>query len=224
MERGRSSNIEHKYTTRARTSGIVIREEGAPTAAAAVGATNVVYILAPPNAAHREVNQEQQQEFKRDANQYMSITNITRIMQRVLPPNAKIADNANEAIQECITEFISFITAEANARCHQDFRNTVTPEDVLAAMASLGLDDYLEPLTIFLNKHRAQKVPEGGSMNRLPQFVRRGRSIGGGSSGFVDHEQQQGAQMVQSSTPPLAAPRVGYYVPFVENFQYRKLR
>ncbi|EYU25664.1 hypothetical protein MIMGU_mgv1a026487mg, partial [Erythranthe guttata] len=191
---------------------IVIREEGAP-AAATTATTNAVYNLAPLNAGDGEVNQQQQQAFKRDANQYMSIANITRIMRRVLPANAKIANNAKEAIEECISEFIRFITAEANARCHRDYRNTVTPEDVLAAMATLGFDDYLEPLTIFLNKHRAQQNPERGSMNQLPQFVRRDRTIDGGSSGFVHHQQQQGAQMVQSPPPPTATPTVGYYVP-----------
>ncbi|EYU25696.1 hypothetical protein MIMGU_mgv1a021701mg [Erythranthe guttata] len=100
----------------------------------------------------------------------MPIANITRIMRRVLPSHAEIADDAKEAIQEYVSEFISFVTAEANWLCHCDYRRTVTPEDVLAAMASLGLDDYLEPLTLFLNKHRAEQNSE--------QFVRQGGDAG----------------------------------------------
>ncbi|EYU38226.1 hypothetical protein MIMGU_mgv1a023556mg [Erythranthe guttata] len=115
----------------------------------------------------------------------MPISNITRIMRRVLPAHARITDDAKEAIQECVSEFISFITTEANRRCHRDYRNTVTPEDVLATTVSLGFDDYLEPLTLFLNKHRTQQGPDRDSTIQLPQF----------------QQHQQGAYMV------------GYYVP-----------
>lgn len=34
-------------------------------------------------------------------------------MSQVLPGNAKIAKDAKESIQECVSEFISFITSEA---------------------------------------------------------------------------------------------------------------
>ncbi|KAL7111272.1 hypothetical protein ACP275_05G078100 [Erythranthe tilingii] len=181
MEKGGYSNIEHKYTRRARTSGIVIREGGV------ANATNIP--AAAPNTIGGQVNQ---QGFKRNVDQYMPIANITRIMRRVLPSHAEIADDAKEAIQEYVSEFICFVTAEANGRCHRDYRRTVTAEDVLAAMASLGLDDYLEPLTLFLNKHRAEQNSE--------QFVRQGGDAGA-RVGFIDNQQ-----------PPMAS-TVGYYVP-----------
>ncbi|KAL7129376.1 hypothetical protein ABFS83_13G062200 [Erythranthe nasuta] len=202
MERGGSSNIEHKYTKRARTSGMVIREGRLVGAA-----TNVADIPAAVNAAAGEVNQEQRQGFKREADQYMLISNITRIMRRVLPAHARITDDAKEAIQECVSEFISFITAEANGRCHRDYRNTVTPEDVLATMVSLGFDAYLEPLALFLNKHRTQQAgPDRDSTIQLPQF-----------GGFVHHQQQhqQGAHMVGyyvPLTPPAAASIMNEYI------------
>ncbi|KAL8038101.1 hypothetical protein ABFX02_11G082200 [Erythranthe guttata] len=209
MEKRGSSGIEQKYTRRARTSGIVITEGDAPPAASTT--TNAANIPSPPNAAAGEVSLEQQQGFKRDADQYMPIANIIRIMRSILPAHAKIADDAKEVIQECISEFISFITIEANARCHREYRKTITPEDVLAAMASLGFTNYLEPLTIFLNQHRAQKDSDRSSMNPLPQFVRRG-----GGSGFVQCQEPQGSHMVRPlppTPPPPAAPTTGYYVP-----------
>ncbi|EYU25676.1 hypothetical protein MIMGU_mgv1a020362mg, partial [Erythranthe guttata] len=126
---------------------------------------------------------------------------------------AEITYDAKEAIQECISEFIRVITAEANVRCHREYRKTVMPEDVLAAMASLGLEDYLEPLTTFLNKHRAQQDPERNSMNQVQQFVRRGNTGGGdNSNGFVYPQQQQGDQIVQSPPPTATASTLGYYV------------
>ncbi|KAL9167112.1 hypothetical protein ABFS82_05G075400 [Erythranthe guttata] len=204
MEKGESSNIEYKYTRRARTSGIVIREGGAARAAATAN------IAGPPlNVVAEEVNQEQQG-FKREADEYMPIANITRILRRVLPTHAEIADNAKEAIQECVSEFISFITAEANRRCRRDYRRTVTSEDVLAAMASLGFDDYLESLTVFLNNHRTQQDPERGSRNQISQIVMRDGGVG---VGFLHHQQPQSAPTVRPPPPLLAAPTMGYYVP-----------
>lgn len=40
------------------------------------------------------------------------ITPVARIMKNALPDNAKIAKEAKECMQECVSEFISFITSE----------------------------------------------------------------------------------------------------------------
>jgi len=42
----------------------------------------------------------------------LPIANISRIMKNALPENAKIAKDAKECVQECVTEFIAFITSE----------------------------------------------------------------------------------------------------------------
>ena len=48
----------------------------------------------------------------REQDRLLPVANISRIMKKVLPANAKIAKDAKEAIQECTSEFISFITSE----------------------------------------------------------------------------------------------------------------
>jgi len=40
-------------------------------------------------------------------------------MKRALPANAKIAKDSKETVQECVSEFISFITSECVVRCSQ---------------------------------------------------------------------------------------------------------
>lgn len=50
----------------------------------------------------------------------MSICNfapVARIMKTALPENAKIAKEAKECMQECVSEFISFITSEGLSSC-----------------------------------------------------------------------------------------------------------
>ena len=48
----------------------------------------------------------------REHDKFLPIANISRIMKRALPANAKIAKDAKETVQECVSEFISFITSE----------------------------------------------------------------------------------------------------------------
>lgn len=68
--------------------------------------------------------------------------------------NSQIAKDARECIQECVSEFISFITSEASERCQNEKRKTINGEDILYAMAALGFDNYVEPLTLYLHKYR----------------------------------------------------------------------
>lgn len=93
-------------------------------------------------------------------------------MRRVLPAHAKISDDAKETLQECVSEFISFITSEANDRCHHELRKTITAEDVIGAMGKLGFDDYIDPLTLYLHRYRESE----NERDRMP--VRRGREYG----------------------------------------------
>lgn len=98
---------------------------------------------------------------------------VARIMKTALPENAKIAKEAKECMQECVSEFISFITSEgkyhtsacctrelrsnliiASEKCHQEKRKTVNGEDILFAMSSLGFENYAEALKIYLSKYR----------------------------------------------------------------------
>ncbi|XP_041028717.1 nuclear transcription factor Y subunit B-6 isoform X2 [Juglans microcarpa x Juglans regia] len=103
----------------------------------------------------------------REQDRFMPIANVIRIMRKILPPHAKISDDAKETIQECVSEYISFITGEANERCQREQRKTITAEDVLWAMSKLGFDDYIEPLTVYLHRYREMEG-DRGSMRGEP--------------------------------------------------------
>lgn len=75
-------------------------------------------------------------------------------MKKAIPDNGKVAKDARECVQECVSEFISFITSEASERCHQEKRKTINGEDILFAMCTLGFDNYIEPLKLYLQKYR----------------------------------------------------------------------
>jgi histone H3/H4 len=107
----------------------------------------------------------------REQDRLMPVANVSRIMRRGLPAHAKISDDAKEVVQDCVSEFISFVTGEANERCHTEHRKTVTAEDLLWALDRLGFDDYVGPLNAFLQRMREI---EGGDGGRGP---RRGPSL-----------------------------------------------
>lgn len=83
-------------------------------------------------------------------------------MKNALPENAKISKEAKECMQECVSEFISFVTSEATERCSAERRKTVNGEDILFALTSLGFENYSEVLKIYLAKYR-----QVGSMSVL---------------------------------------------------------
>lgn len=93
----------------------------------------------------------------KEQDRWLPIANVARIMKNALPDNAKIAKEAKECMQECVSEFISFITSEASEKCQQEKRKTVNGEDILFAMTSLGFENYAEALKVYLSKYREQQ-------------------------------------------------------------------
>ncbi|TKY57398.1 Nuclear transcription factor Y subunit B-3 [Spatholobus suberectus] len=90
----------------------------------------------------------------REQDRFLPIANVSRIMKKALPANAKISKDAKETVQECVSEFISFITGEASDKCQREKRKTINGDDLLWAMTTLGFEDYVEPLKIYLQRFR----------------------------------------------------------------------
>jgi nuclear transcription Y subunit beta len=99
----------------------------------------------------------------REQDRFLPIANVARIMKVSIPKTGKIAKDAKECVQECVSEFVSFITSEASDRCHQEKRKTINGEDILFAMSTLGFDNYVEPLKLYLQKYREAMKGEKGS-------------------------------------------------------------
>ncbi|KAL3503625.1 hypothetical protein ACH5RR_038074 [Cinchona calisaya] len=141
MEKTGTSKQHHKSEVNRRSnSGVVIREPDQNAANNTVNTNNV-------NA-----------DARRDSDLLVPIANILRIMKRGLPHNAKVSEDAKSMIQKCVSEYISFITSEANERSHCEIRKTIIAEDILYAHAKLGFEDYVGPLTLYLNKYRQHEA------------------------------------------------------------------
>ncbi|XP_061369231.1 nuclear transcription factor Y subunit B-3-like [Gastrolobium bilobum] len=99
------------------------------------------------NAHSREMSLREQDRF-------LPIANVSRIMKKALPANAKISKDAKETVQECVSEFISFVTGEASDKCQREKRKTINGDDLLWAMTTLGFEDYVDPLKVYLQRFR----------------------------------------------------------------------
>jgi histone H3/H4 len=99
------------------------------------------------------------QEFElREQDRWLPIANVARLMKNTLPSTAKVSKDAKECMQECVSEFISFVTSEASDRCLMEKRKTINGEDVLYSLHTLGFENYAEVLKIYLAKYRQQQA------------------------------------------------------------------
>eukprot|EP01097_Dermamoeba_algensis_P007022 TRINITY_DN4396_c0_g1_i1.p1 TRINITY_DN4396_c0_g1~~TRINITY_DN4396_c0_g1_i1.p1 ORF type:complete len:179 (-),score=33.76 TRINITY_DN4396_c0_g1_i1:159-695(-) len=138
----------------------------------------------------------------REQDRFLPIANISNIMKKALPANGKIAKDAKETVQECVSEFISFITSEASEKCQQEKRKTINGDDILYAMSMLGFDSYLEPLKLYLHKYREGE--KATPTKRSGQMKKDGMGMGLNSVGLT----AMSVGLVDSSLPP---PAMGLY-------------
>jgi len=138
-----------------------------------LGSASTTQSSSPPNTRHADSDAAHSPNLLKDQERFLPIANISRIMKKALPQNAKIAKDAKETVQvsthsyvifesfhsvslqkHCVSEFISFITSEASEKCQNEKRKTINGEDILWAMQALGFDNYQEPLKLYHSKYR----------------------------------------------------------------------
>ena len=89
-----------------------------------------------------------------DYDNYLPLANIGRIIKNNLPKDVKLSKSSKETLQECVSEFISFITSEANDKCNLEKRKIIKGEDIIYALNNLGFEKYCPILEIYLKKYK----------------------------------------------------------------------
>ncbi|WOO78592.1 Transcriptional activator HAP3 [Vanrija pseudolonga] len=125
-----------------------------PNLAPQGGASGPAATAAAPAAPFTDA---QVDEF-REQDRWLPIANVSRIMKNSLPTTAKVSKEAKECVQECVSEFISFITSEAAEKCLNEKRKTINGEDILTSMRALGFDNYEGVLKVYLAKYREHQI------------------------------------------------------------------
>lgn len=160
----------------------------------------------PPGGSHESGGEQSPQAGNvREQDRYLPIANISRIMKKALPANGKIAKDAKDTVQECVSEFISFITSEASDKCQKEKRKTINGDDLLWAMATLGFEDYIEPLRAYLARYRELEGDTKGSARGDSSGKRDAVGVGPGQNpqfvqqGTINYMNYQGQHMILPS-------------------------
>lgn len=136
------------------------------------------------NDNYREVSSPREQD------RLLPIANVSRIMKKALPANAKISKDAKETVQECVSEFISFVTGEASEKCQREKRKTINGDDLVWAITTLGFEEYVEPLKVYLQRYREME----GERSTAPAMGMIRAAPDGGQGRLMElhpHRQQQ---------------------------------
>jgi len=157
----------------------------------------------------------------KEQDRFLPIANVGRIMKKVIPSNGKISKDAKETVQECVSEFISFVTGEASDKCQREKRKTINGDDVIWAITTLGFEDYVEPLKIYLQKY---KEIEGEKLNipkqlRSEQRLQQHQQNNSNSSQEENNPQFNGAYASTNliSQPPYVPTDQKFSLPFSPN-------
>ncbi|PPR91521.1 hypothetical protein GOBAR_AA29157 [Gossypium barbadense] len=111
--------------------------------------------------SHESGGEQSPRSNVREQERFLPIANISRIMKKALPANAKIAKDAKETVQE------------ASDKCQKEKRKTINGDDLLWAMATLGFEDYIDPLKIYLTKYREMEGDTKGSVKGGDTFAKK---------------------------------------------------
>lgn len=99
------------------------------------------------NSEHSKSNSDHDEEF-------LPISNINRIMKSAVDPNIKISKEAKKLMDECVTEFIGFITSEASEKCKRERKKTINSDDILTVLNLLGFENYVVLMKVYYHKYK----------------------------------------------------------------------
>ena len=68
----------------------------------------------------------------------LPVANVARVMSQALPPGIKITRDSKHLMQELVSEFIGFVTSEANDKCLAEHKRTIYCRDVLDSLCNVG--------------------------------------------------------------------------------------
>ncbi|KAH7686166.1 Class 2 transcription repressor NC2 beta subunit (Dr1) protein [Dioscorea alata] len=91
-----------------------------------------------------------------------------KIIKEMLPPDVRVARDAQDLIVECCVEFINLVSSESNEVCSREDKRTIAPEHVLKALEVLGFGEYIEEVYAAYEQHRQETLqdsPKGGKFS-----------------------------------------------------------
>ncbi|CAL5374382.1 unnamed protein product [Camellia sinensis] len=85
---------------------------------------------------------------------------MTKIIKEMLPPDVRVARDAQDLLIECCVEFINLISSESNEVCSREEKRTIAPEHVLKALKVLGFGEYIEEVYAAYEQHKLETMQD----------------------------------------------------------------
>ncbi|KAL2338276.1 hypothetical protein Fmac_012722 [Flemingia macrophylla] len=85
---------------------------------------------------------------------------MTKIIKEMLPPDVRVARDAQDLLIECCVEFINLISSESNEVCNREEKRTIAPEHVLKALQVLGFGEYIEEVYAAYEQHKLETMQD----------------------------------------------------------------
>ncbi|XP_068643738.1 protein Dr1 homolog isoform X2 [Aristolochia californica] len=94
----------------------------------------------------------------------LHLATMFKIIKEMLPPDVRVARDAQDLLVECCVEFINLISSESNEVCSREEKRTIAPEHVLKALEVLGFGEYIEEVYAAYEQHKLETLdsPKGG--------------------------------------------------------------
>ncbi|KAI4338995.1 hypothetical protein MLD38_023987 [Melastoma candidum] len=85
---------------------------------------------------------------------------MTKIIKEMLPPDVRVARDAQDLLIECCVEFINLVSSESNEVCNREDKRTIAPEHVLKALEVLGFSGYIEDVYAAYEQHKLETMQD----------------------------------------------------------------
>lgn len=81
-------------------------------------------------------------------------TTVHKLITEMLPNDIACSKETREILIECCVEFIHLLASEANDVCEKESKKTIAAEHVIAALQSLGFDEYIPHIQAVFQDHK----------------------------------------------------------------------
>ena len=134
----------------------------------------------------------------------LPMANLVRLMRQVIPKGVKVSARAKHLTLDCAVEFVGFVAGEASEQARAQHRRIISPEDFTRAFQTLGLDDYVEPMSTYIRRYREHHhiaAGYGGFVTRAPAVAATAAAAPVTPPG-VPCFSDEGMQHLRSMVPP----------------------
>ncbi|EIE75658.1 hypothetical protein G6F57_000497 [Rhizopus arrhizus] len=92
---------------------------------------------------------------------------VQKLINEMMPEGIICAKDTRDLLIDCCVEFIHLIASESNEICDKETKKTIAGEHVIAALQTLGFEEYVEEVEEVYKDHKKQQKDRDRKSTRL---------------------------------------------------------